>query len=153
MHLDMKFTGSGEVAFSGVADTLSLPASLIAGCELNLKTAGVPQWETSIVWNDDSVKLIGSVNQLDLTGEYNGRSVSLDTGNAKLDKSNIPLSGFDAATSTIDMGSFAITNVATPTLSQDAATKSYVDSQLTGTTPLATSTTSGTIILAVDNDG
>jgi len=95
MHLDMKFTGSGEVAFSGVADTLSLPASLIAGCELNLKTAGVPQWETSIVWNDDSVKLIGSVNQLDLTGEYNGRSVSLDTGNAKfsLDDNGLKVDG------------------------------------------------------------
>jgi hypothetical protein len=50
----------------------------------------------------------------------------------KLDKTNIPLSGFGAAVAAVDLGSNKLTNVTDPTLAQDAATKSYVDSA-TGT--------------------
>ncbi|MFB0904196.1 MAG: hypothetical protein QMB11_07435 [Nonlabens sp.] len=46
---------------------------------------------------------------------------------AKLDKANIPLSGFAAATADVAFGAFKLTGVAEPTLAQDAATKSYVD--------------------------
>jgi hypothetical protein len=43
--------------------------------------------------------------------------------NAKLDKANIPLSGF-AAAAAVDLGtSFKLINVLDPTLAQDAATK------------------------------
>ena len=46
---------------------------------------------------------------------------------SKLDKSNIPISGFASATTSIDLGGFAISNVATPTTESDAANKGYVD--------------------------
>ncbi|BDB52207.1 hypothetical protein [Flavobacterium ammonificans] len=46
---------------------------------------------------------------------------------AKLDKANIPLSGFGAATADVALGGKKLTGVANPTAAQDAATKSYVD--------------------------
>ena len=53
--------------------------------------------------------------------------------NDKLDKANIPLSGFKAATSDVSLGSQKLTEVADPTLAQDAATKNYVDTNVTAT--------------------
>src|SRR5690606_33898086 len=47
--------------------------------------------------------------------------------NDKLDKANIPLSGFGAAADNIDIGANRLTNVADPTDPQDAATMAYVD--------------------------
>ena len=47
--------------------------------------------------------------------------------NAKLDKTNIPLSGFAAAATDVDLGSNKLINVTDPTDAQDAATKNYVD--------------------------
>jgi uncharacterized protein (TIGR02145 family) len=50
--------------------------------------------------------------------------------NSKLDKANIPLSGFGAATADVNLGTKKITNLANPTEIQDAATKQYVDSKI-----------------------
>ncbi len=49
--------------------------------------------------------------------------------NLKLDKANIPLSGFGAATSDVALGGKKLTWVADPTDAQDASTKRYVDSR------------------------
>ena len=54
----------------------------------------------------------------------------INVTNAKLDKANIPLSGFGAATADVDLGTKKLTNVADPTNAQDAATKNYVDNQI-----------------------
>ncbi|MDC1504769.1 DUF1566 domain-containing protein, partial [Winogradskyella sp.] len=47
--------------------------------------------------------------------------------NTKLDKTNIPLSGFGAAATNVALGANKLTGVADPTEDQDAATKIYVD--------------------------
>ena len=57
--------------------------------------------------------------------------------NGKLDKTNIPLSGFGAATADVALGAKKLTGVADPTLAQDAATKNYVDTATAGITTLA----------------
>ncbi|MCR1026540.1 hypothetical protein NQT66_17085 [Cellulophaga baltica] len=55
----------------------------------------------------------------------------------KLDKANISLTGFAVPTADLSVGSLKIIDVADPTLDQDAATKIYVDSQITGSNALA----------------
>ncbi|MGC9424013.1 beta strand repeat-containing protein, partial [Vibrio sp.] len=57
--------------------------------------------------------------------------------NEDLDKANIPLSGFGAATANLDLGSFQINNLADPTANQDAATKIYVDNSIDANDDLA----------------
>ena len=71
--------------------------------------------------------------------------------NAKLDKSNIPLSGFGAASADVALGANKLTGVADPTLDQDAATKKYVDSTLQAqiATQAATITAQATTISAI----
>ena len=54
--------------------------------------------------------------------------------NAKLDKTNIPLSGFAAAAADVALGANKLTGVADPTAAQDAATKAYVDAGITSGT-------------------
>jgi hypothetical protein len=53
----------------------------------------------------------------------------LNVTNAKLDKPNIPLSGFGAAAADVALGGKKLTGVADPDQAQDAATKAYVDSK------------------------
>ncbi|WP_040300182.1 beta strand repeat-containing protein, partial [Arcticibacter svalbardensis] len=47
--------------------------------------------------------------------------------NSALDKSNIPLSGFEIPSADISMGGYKLTNLALPTNNKDAANKKYVD--------------------------
>ena len=60
--------------------------------------------------------------------------------NEKLDKVNIPLSGFGAATANVALGANKLTGVADPVAAQDAATKNYVDTATAGITTLADGT-------------
>ncbi|MFB0903743.1 MAG: ice-binding family protein [Nonlabens sp.] len=57
--------------------------------------------------------------------------------NAKLDKTNIPLSGFGTATTTVELGGNKLTGLAEPTDSDDAATKNYVDNGIAEINTLA----------------
>ncbi len=66
-----------------------------------------------------------------------GMIANANVTNAKLDKANIPLSGFGAATADVALGAKKLTGVADPTLAQDAATKNYVDTATAGITTLA----------------
>ncbi|ADV49572.1 hypothetical protein Celal_2280 [Cellulophaga algicola DSM 14237] len=58
----------------------------------------------------------------------------------KLDKAGISLTGFAVPTADLSVGTFKLTDVADPTLDQDAATKIYVDTQITGSNALADAT-------------
>ncbi|WP_165747790.1 beta strand repeat-containing protein [Cellulophaga sp. Z1A5H] len=58
----------------------------------------------------------------------------------KLNKAGISLTGFAVPTADLSVGSFKLTDVADPTLDQDAATKIYVDTQITGSNALADAT-------------
>ncbi len=55
---------------------------------------------------------------------------------AKLDKANISLTGFAAPTADISMGTFKLTDVVDPTNAQDAATKNYVDTEISASKTL-----------------
>ena len=76
----------------------------------------------------------------DLTGNFPNPTIANDVvttskiangtiADADLDKLNIPLSGFGAATADVDLGSHKLVNVLNPTANQDAATKKYVDDE------------------------
>jgi len=76
---------------------------------------------------------IGDAQEVSLTGDVTIDNTGTTTiandavGNAKLDKTNIPLSGFLAATADVALGTNKLTGVLDPTAAQDAATKNYVD--------------------------
>ena len=72
---------------------------------------------------DLNVTTIKLANSSVLTSKIADANVT----NAKLDKANISLSGFGDPTASISLGSQKITNLANPTLPQDAVTKAYVD--------------------------
>jgi|GEM_PF-1174529 len=78
---------------------------------------------------------------LDVAGGNNATLTNVTLGiaddavtDAKLDKSNIPLSGFASAEADVSLGNgttnYRITNLADPATDQEAATKSYVDTQV-----------------------
>ena len=64
----------------------------------------------------------------------------LNVTNAKLDKTNIALSGFGVAIDTLKLGGKRITGVENPTYNQDAATKAYVDTEIAAGTSASVST-------------
>lgn len=79
----------------------------------------------------EGVPLSGDA-EIDNTGKLT--IVDAAITNEKLDKANIPISGFGDATTDISMGSgimnYKIINLKTPTNANDAATKAYVDNRL-----------------------
>lgn len=75
-----------------------------------------------------------SVRVDDATIEVNGLNrLEIKNGgvtNAKLDKSNIPLSGFGAPTTEINLNNHRIINLSNPVNDQDAATKIWTENQI-----------------------
>ncbi|HTJ50656.1 MAG TPA: hypothetical protein VL443_14440, partial [Cyclobacteriaceae bacterium] len=66
--------------------------------------------------------------------------------NADLNKTTIPLSGFGAATASVDLGTQKITNLAAPTATTDATTKAYVDAAVATKLSSTSLTTAGDIL-------
>ncbi|WP_339339912.1 beta strand repeat-containing protein [Croceitalea sp. MTPC6] len=83
--------------------------------------------------------LVDNTGLLTIQADAVGTTEIIDANvtNAKLDKANIPLSGFGAATANIAMGGFQLNNVAEPTAAQDAATRNYVDNSIATSNALA----------------
>ncbi len=72
--------------------------------------------------------------------------------NDKLDKTNIPLSGFGAAGADVDLGGNKLINVAEPTVGTDAATMNYVDSEIIASNQTVVSGDLGNVItIGTDN--
>jgi hypothetical protein len=57
--------------------------------------------------------------------------IDANVTDTKLDKANISLTGFANPTADLSMGTFKLTDVVDPTDAQDAATKNYVDTEIT----------------------
>ncbi|WP_431128151.1 hypothetical protein, partial [Flagellimonas flava] len=72
---------------------------------------------------------------------------------AKLDKANIPLSGFGPATANVNMGGFQINDLQDPVLAQDAATMAYVDAEITASNAADGDTDSNNEIQDLDLTG
>jgi hypothetical protein len=73
------------------------------------------------------VTSVGNATTIGANKVVTGMIATANITNAKLDKTNIPLSGFGAAIADVALGANKLTGVADPTLAQDAATKNYVD--------------------------
>ncbi len=73
--------------------------------------------------------------------------------NDKLDKGNIPLSGFGAATTDVNLGLNKLVNVDNPTNPQDAATMAYVDAEILASNQIIVSADTGNLIVASGTDG
>jgi len=72
---------------------------------------------------------------------------------AKLDKANIPLSGFGPAAADVSLGNNKIIDLADPTAPQDAATMAYVDAQIGGSAQTIVSTDTPTNSITAGTDG
>jgi hypothetical protein len=106
---------TGMVTSAGNATTVVTNADLtgdVSSSGSNVTTIGASKVVTSMI-----------VDGTIIAGDLGVASVT-DT---KLDKGNIPLSGFGDADADVNLGNQKLTDVANPTLAQDAATKDYVD--------------------------
>jgi hypothetical protein len=107
----------GFYSYSGTAWVLSTTAGNLPLANLNL-----------FVGNGDGIAkgvALGGDATIDNLGALKIEDSAIT--NIKLDKSNIPLSGFKAAAADVAFGGFKLTGVAEPTQDQDAATRKYVD--------------------------
>ncbi|MEQ8217488.1 MAG: hypothetical protein RH981_04580, partial [Arenibacter sp.] len=117
---DATITATGLVT---IADNVITSAKIVNGA------VGTPELSNSSVTS--AIILDGEVRTSDI---LNG-----NVTNAKLDKANIPLSGFGAAAADVDIGNNKLINVATPTLALDGVNKAYVDAQVGGSAQIIVS--------------
>jgi len=95
-----------------VGDATNTAVEVIIGGDATMDNAGI------LTIEDDAVTTAKILNA--------------NVTNTKLDKGNIPLSGFGAAVADVELGNNKLINLANPTLDQDAATKIYVDNTVGG---------------------
>jgi len=115
---------TGMVTSVGNATTVVTNANLTGDVTSsgNATTIGASKVVTGMI--ADGTILVGDLaNDAVETAKIKDANVT----NAKLDKTNIPLSGFGAASADVALGANKLTGVKDPTLAQDAATKNYVD--------------------------
>jgi uncharacterized protein YjbI with pentapeptide repeats len=154
-------TGTGSVVMSNsptLSGTPLAPTPLATSNSTQIATTEYVTNAISVATIPDATTSAKGKLQLagDLTGTADAPLVAanaittakiLDANvtNAKLDKANIPLSGFGAATANVALGSKKLTGVGNPTAAQDAATKAYVDSTV------STTNTNVTALSTLDN--
>jgi hypothetical protein len=102
---------------SVAADSIDISASYVG--QSSITTLGTI---TAGTWNGTTIAVAnGGTGATTLTGVLKGNGTSAITGSATLDDIGAPTGNFS-------MNSHKITNLATPTVGTDAATKAYVDS-------------------------
>ena len=118
---------------------------------------GLVIFPNGIQFGDGTTLTTADLSNVDISGVVNPMNAPLDANDlninnvATLSVSNISLNTQSGALSTITVGSpitmntNKITNVAYPTSSQDAATKSYIDNSLTSYAPINAPSFTGTV--------
>ena len=123
----------GDVGIQGIqgADGVSASSDTFVDLSTDQTVEGNKTFAETII-ADISGNAATVITNADLTGAVTsiGNATSIADGavtNPKLDKGNIPLSGFGVAVADIDLGANKLTGIADPVSAQDAATKNYVD--------------------------
>ncbi len=143
---DLDVTGGSNATLADVSLSIADDAVTAAKINADIAGTGLTQNTTGALEVDASAIAGGTISStdLDVTGGANATfaDVSLSIAdsaitNAKLDKANIPISGFGAATADIEMGDstnvYRILNLKTPgknDAASTAATKGYVDNAI-----------------------
>jgi uncharacterized protein YjbI with pentapeptide repeats len=126
-------TNLQDAATKSYVDALNAAAGVADGSITSAKIA-----DATIVNDDVSATAAIAYSKLNLANSIVAADLTASSvTNAKLDKANIPLSGFGAATADVALGSNKLTGVADPSTAQDAATKNYVDTATSAITTLA----------------
>ena len=155
-------TGGSDYSIVGQSELLSVPYALYAGngsstsgTNALLDDAAISTtktWSSSKISEELSLKNYIPSLSTKMSGDATMDTAGVVTisnnaitsnkimdgsiGNADLDKSNIPLSGFGIPTAAISMGGFKLTNVGAPTNNKDAANKKYVDDAMASFSPV-----------------
>ncbi|MEQ9376199.1 MAG: hypothetical protein RIG68_13520 [Imperialibacter sp.] len=112
---------------TGLGTAAGLNVGVSPGNVVQLDATGLPAVDGSQLTNVTATGFTGSLAG-DVTGTQGATLIANNAvTDAKLDKSNIPLSGFGNPASSVNMGGQLATNLGTPVSSTDAATKGYVD--------------------------
>lgn len=139
---------SGDATIDNTG-ALTIAADAVTADKINVDVAGTGLKQNSLTGalEVDATSIVGgSISSTDLVVGGGANAALADVlltiadgavSDAKLDKVNISLSGFGVAADTVDMGSNRLTNLATPTVAADAATKAYVDNAVSSSTTIS----------------
>jgi len=111
--------------FGAITSNLSLAGYQIT----NMADPVTAQDAVTKKYVDNSLASFSSIPSLTLGYLFVGDATNKALATAK---NVIPLSGFAAAAADVDLGTHKITNLVDPTANQEAATKKYVDTQVSG---------------------
>ena len=117
-------TDAQDAVTKSYVDNATLTTTLTDG---SIFVGNASNEATSVTLSGDVTLTNTGVATITNTAVTTSKIADVNVTNAKLDKPNIPLSGFGAATADVNLGTKNIKNLADPIDNQDAATKMYID--------------------------